>query len=151
MKIIGDGGHASVIREFAPWWKRGYVAAIGDNRKRHAAVQGLGKWKFPVLIHPSAIVSRTARIGRGTVIMAGAIVGPDVRVGAFCIINHGASVDHGTCLCDFVHVAPGAHICGSCYIGEGALIGVGVSIVPGTEIARWKVCKAAKLDIAEAV
>lgn len=145
--IIGSGGHARVVREFAPWWKRGAVLAIGDNQERRNAALRFSEVYCPVLIHPKATVSSKATLGRGTVVMAGAIVGPYARTGEFCIINHGASLDHDCQIGDFVHLAPGSHICGHCVIGDGTLVGVGVGIAPLAEIHEWSICKAARLDI----
>lgn len=140
-------GHAKVIREFAPWWRRGFVLAIGDNESRYRASGGFERLHCPPVIHKSAIVSRNAIIGRGTVIMAGAIVGPNTVIGDFCIVNHGASVDHDCVLGDYVHIAPGAHLCGGVRIEIGALVGVGVGIAPSAQIPAWSLVKARRLEI----
>lgn len=152
MKIIGNGGHASVVRGFLPFINddRYFFVAIGDNRARlKEALNAINNGLIPcdAVIHQQAIVHHTARIGRGSVIMAGTIISADVVIGDFCIVNHNATVDHGSILGDFVHIAPGAAICGDVSIGEGALVGVGVGIAPGAVIPEWSIVKAARLDI----
>ena len=154
MIIIGDGGHAKVVRrviyalhlpidsnilndDFA-------FVAIGKNsdRKREAARAARVGYMFPVLIHPSANVDETARIGEGTVIMAGAVVQADAWIGKHCILNSSCSVDHDCVLKDYAHIAPGAHLCGDVVVGEGALVGVGVGLAPGCRIPAWSLVKA---------
>lgn len=108
------------------------VIAVGNNNARkeladHARSLGL---RLPVLIHPSAIVSPTATIEEGTVIMAGAVVGVHARVGELCIINTKATIDHDCQLGDCVHVAPGATLTGTVTVGNNVLIGAGATVIP---------------------
>jgi sugar O-acyltransferase (sialic acid O-acetyltransferase NeuD family) len=107
------------------------VIAMGNNSLRrrfaeHARSVGL---RLPVLIHPSAMVSPTAHLGDGTVVMAGAVVAAHARVGELAIINTRASVDHDCVLGDCVHVAPGATLCGNVTVGNEAFIGAGATLI----------------------
>lgn len=108
------------------------VVAIGDNwwrRKIYSElVRKCPKLKFPVVKHPSAVIARTSEIGRGTAMLAGSHVGPWSRVGEFCIINTGSSIDHDCRLRDFASIAPGVFTGGLVQIGECSAIGVGASI-----------------------
>ncbi len=109
------------------------VIALGDNalRKRFADhARSLGM-RLPVLIHPHAYVSPTAKLGDGTVVMAGAVISTHVTMGEMCIINTRASIDHDCYLGDYVHVAPGVTLAGNVTIGNGTLMGVGSCVVPG--------------------
>ena len=63
---------------------------------------------MPTLVHPSAYVSPTARIGAGSTVLPMAVVNTGVTVGMGCIINIGAMVDHDSIIGDGVHLAPGA-------------------------------------------
>ncbi len=91
------------------------------------AARGL---RIEPLLHPTAVVAASARLGAGTQVLAQAIVAADARVGAACIINHRASVDHECVLGDGVHVAPAATLCGLVSVGDGALIGAGAVVLP---------------------
>jgi UDP-perosamine 4-acetyltransferase len=109
------------------------VIAVGDNANRkkfadHARALGL---RLPVLIHPNACVSPTARLADGTVVMAGAVVSAHATLGELCIVNTRASVDHDCYLGDYVHIAPGVTLAGNVTVGNGTLIGVGASVIPG--------------------
>ena len=146
--MIGNGGHASVVREI-----RGDVniIAVGDNAKRRQIAlehEGMRPNMFyDTVIHPSAVISSSAIIGIGTAIMAGAVVQAGARIGKHCIINTCASVDHDCIIGDYAHIAPGAHLCGHVEVGEGALVGVGVGIAPMCKVPAWTLVKARRLEM----
>lgn len=112
------------------------VIAIGDNdvRKRVAQRGGHG---FAKAIHCSAIVSRFASIGNGSMILHKAVVQAQSRIGNHVIINTGAQVDHDCMIRDYVHLAPGVILCGTVTVGEGAFIGAGAIVIPGKTIGAW--------------
>ena len=112
------------------------VAAIGDNRARQAIVQRLDV-EWATVIHPSAVVDATVKVGVGSVVMAGAVVQVDTVIHDHAIVNTAASVDHDCVIGDFSHVAPGAHLAGECRIGNGVLVGVGAAVSPQIEIGEW--------------
>ena len=104
------------------------IISIGSAQIRKSLVESLDVQKYPVAIHPSAIVSPRAKIGEGTVVMHGAILQTCVEVGKHCIINTGASVDHDCKLGDYVHIAPQATLSGAVEVGDGTWIGAGAVI-----------------------
>lgn len=107
--------------------------AIGDNHTR-AALLALAQaqgWTLPVLAHPSAVISPSATLDAGTVVMPLVAVNARAHVGHACILNTGCSVDHDCRIGDVAHIAPGARLAGSVSIGAGTLFGVGSSARPG--------------------
>jgi sugar O-acyltransferase (sialic acid O-acetyltransferase NeuD family) len=115
-----------------------FVVAVGGNSQRQrlqlaGAAAGL---RPAVIVHPNACVARTASVGDGSVLFAGAIVNADARVGLGVIINTGASIDHDCMIGDWVHVGPGVAICGGVHVGEATLVGVGARIIPGVTIGK---------------
>lgn len=98
-------------------------------------------------IAPSAWVSRSAVIGRGTAIMARAAVNA-CRIGANVVINTGAIIEHDCTIEDNCFIGPGAIVCGGAFIGActfigaGAIIREGVSIAAGTTIGMGSVVTA---------
>ena len=62
----------------------------------------------PALIHPTAYISRSAKIEIGTVVEPKAIVNASACVGKGCIISVGSIIDHDTVLGECVHVNAGA-------------------------------------------
>lgn len=142
MRIIGNGGHARVIRSFCNEYAvDGCVIAIGDNAIRKREAEKLSGFTG-YYAHPRASINLPKSIGVGTVIMAGAVIQPNVTVGKHAIINTGASVDHDCIIGDYVHIAPGCHLCGSVEVGEGAFLGAGTIAIPGVKIAPWSKVRA---------
>jgi sugar O-acyltransferase (sialic acid O-acetyltransferase NeuD family) len=126
------GGLKDAARICAEQVIKDVVAAIGDNWWRRKVYSDLiekcPNLRFPIIKHPSAIVASSAEIGKGAAILAGSHVGPGSRVGEFCIINTGSSLDHDCTMHDFSSIAPGVFMGGLVKIGECSAIGVGASI-----------------------
>ena len=140
MPIHGNGGHAAVVRELRLDPPNRWIIAVGDNAARQKEARNYEY--FAIAIHSSAVISPTASIGTGTVVLEGAIVQARAIVGDHCIINAGAVVTHDCVIEDFVHLAPGVHLCGGVHVGEGALVGVGSCAVPVARISPWIVVPA---------
>ncbi|HGF5189207.1 TPA: acetyltransferase [Vibrio parahaemolyticus] len=106
------------------------VIAIGNNEVRleKQKLLSIAGANFSVLEHPRATISRHSQLGIGTVVMAGAVINPFVKVGKACIINTAATIDHDCSLADGVHVSPGCNIAGGVIIGEGSWLGIGSQV-----------------------
>lgn len=147
--VIGAGGHGRVVKEIAEACGYSHIAflddhseiaigkidqmrqfygqfqeafvAIGNNKFREELLNRLENSGFyiPTLIHPTAYVSTTAKIGKGTLIAPMAVVNTGAVIGMGGIISAGAVVDHDVSLGDCVH------------------INVGVAVMSGTEIASY--------------
>lgn len=114
------------------------LVAIGGGRGRdRLAIQRMFRKRglqIPIMIHPAATVSSSAKIGAGTQILATANVAAESRLGEACIINHRASIDHECVVGDGVHIAPGATLCGCIAVGDNAFIGAGAVVLPRISI-----------------
>lgn len=108
--------------------------AVGNNAVRARLFMQLGLAASPVLIHPSAILSPSARFGAGTLIVAGSIVNADAEIGRGVILNTGCSVDHDCAIGDFAHVSPGARLAGGVTVGTRSWIGIGAVVREGVTI-----------------
>lgn len=118
-----------------------FFVAIGNNEIRKAIVSKLGlpQESYITLIHQTAVVSPTATIGYGSVIMANAVISSDAIVGNHAIVNTGAIIEHDNVIEDYVHAAPKATLTGSVKVLEGAMIGAGATVIPGKCIGEWAV------------
>lgn len=115
------------------------VIAVGNNVARRVIASKFEKVRWAILSHPNAWVDSTARLGDGTVVMAGSVIQPSVHTGCHTIINTGASLDHDCELSDFVHVAPGSRLTGNVLLGEGVFAGAGSVFTPGIKVGQWSI------------
>ena len=128
------------------------ILGIGSNQSRKAIVDRLGppaRSLWISAVHPRSTISRSARIGVGSAVMAGAVINPDASIGDHCVINTGATVDHDCSLADYVHVAPGSHLAGGVRIGEGTLLGIGANVKPYQTLGNWSTIGAGALVIGD--
>ena len=108
--------------------------AIGNCSIRKKLVDFYYDRNMPVLIHPQAVISNDVSIDKGTVVMAGTVVNPGVKIGKSSIINTSSSVDHDCILGDYVHLAVGAHLCGTVSVGDNVWIGAGSVVINNIDI-----------------
>jgi sugar O-acyltransferase (sialic acid O-acetyltransferase NeuD family) len=106
------------------------AVAIGDNVIRENKVMLLLKKGFhlPVLTDSTAMVSKYAEIGSGSVIFAGAVVNAFSKIGTGCIVNTCAVIDHDTVVGDFSHICPNVTLAGDVNIGNNCWIGIGSQV-----------------------
>lgn len=122
------------------------VISIGQNETRKR-LSGLVKAEFGLVMHPTACISKSAKVGEGSVILAGAIVNADTRIGNHAIINTSAVAEHDSIIGDFAHISPKATLCGGVIIGEGTQVGAGATVIPGVTIGKWAVIGAGSVII----
>jgi sugar O-acyltransferase (sialic acid O-acetyltransferase NeuD family) len=121
----------------------GGIVAIGDNWIRHRVVNALNAllpgFAFVTAVHPSAQIGRNATVGRGSVVMAGAVINPNARVGEFCVVNTSASLDHDSVMGNFSGLLPNASTGGKVLIGAFAAVCQGANVIHGVEIGEHTV------------
>lgn len=102
------------------------IVAIGDAKIRKRMQENLDN--IVSLVHPDAAISRRVKVGKGTVIMAGAVINSDTVIGEGCIINTCSSVDHDCKIGSYSHISVGTHVAGTVDIGERTWIGAGTTV-----------------------
>lgn len=122
-----------LLAERASLGEAAIALGVGDNEARercHQRLVGAG-FEIATLLHPSAVVAPTARIGAGSVIMALAAVNPDAEVGEGAILNTGSIVEHDCRVGRFAHLSPNSVLGGAACVGERTHVGMGAVVFPG--------------------
>jgi len=109
---------------------------IGDNRNRERCFNRViaAGFELVTLIHSSAVVAPSARLGLGTVVMATAVVNADARVGDGAILNTGSVVEHDNRIGRFVHLSPKVALGGDAHVGDRTHLGLGAVVLPGRRV-----------------
>ncbi|MDB4794728.1 acetyltransferase [bacterium] len=82
-------------------------------------------YTLPVIVSPSAYVSKHTQIAEGTIVMHHAIVNANARIGNNCIINNKTLIEHDARIGDHCHIATGAIVNGGVNVGKESFIGSG--------------------------
>jgi UDP-3-O-[3-hydroxymyristoyl] glucosamine N-acyltransferase len=75
------------------------------------------------------------------VVFANAYVGPNTKIGSFCVLNTATSIDHDCSIGDQNFLAPGTILAGSvttgekCFFGMGSLVTNDISVGPSSIVA----------------
>ena len=104
--------------------------AIGNSKLRLSLIYSLKKlgYNIPIIIHPTAFVSKFSEVGEGTAVLSNSNLQTDSKVGKGTILNTGSNIDHEAKLSDGVHICPGASIAGNVSIGNSSWIGIGSTV-----------------------
>ena len=122
-----------------------------DTRIRLFQLLNQLDYTTPIIISPSAYVSKNAQIGEGTIVMHGTIVNANASIGKNCIINNQALIEHDAIIGDHCHIATGAIVNGEVSVGDQSFIGSGTITKQGISIGSYCVIGAGvvlKSDVA---
>ena len=124
------------ISDAANFSDKNFIIAIGNNNIREKIVTQHSELNYINLIHPTAVISETAKIGTGNVVMANAVLNAEASIGSHCIINTASVVEHECVLEDFIHISPGAVLCGTVKVGRLTHIGANAVVKNNVSVAE---------------
>ena len=119
------------------------VVAIGNPALRQTWQQVLEQVAAPlgVVLHPRAIVSATAQLGPGSVVLAGAVVNANASLHQGVLVNSGAVVDHDAICGAYSQLGVNAAMAG------GSRLGPLACLAPG-EVLNCRQTRFAALELA---
>lgn len=124
------------IHSYVPQPGDRLLMAVGNPKVKKALFADLKMrgCHFSTLIHPSAVVARTARLGEGVVVCPQAFVSADAVVGDLCAINGSASVGHDVKLGSFATLSAHVDLTGWVQVCECVFFGSGARVLPKVKI-----------------
>lgn len=91
---------------------------------------------FINIIHNTASISKTIKLGKGNVINNHVSVSAHTQIGDFVNINRNAGIGHHTVINNFVTINPSVSVGGNVIIGEGSTLGIGAVIIDHITIGK---------------
>lgn len=113
-----------------------FFISIGSMKLRHKLFNFFVEqdWEAANIIHPHAVVSKDAKIGKGVLIECGCLVTPQPIIGNNVVVNTGSQVNHDNIIEDHVYIASGVLLSGGVRIGENTLLDDGVIVTLGKSV-----------------
>ncbi len=119
-------GTTEEVGIFACDYANAFVA-IGNSSVRLKILDGLDKlgYRQVTLIHPTAFVSPSAKIGKGCIAEPNAVVHSNVSIGSGCLISAGAVVNHNAIVEDGCHIDCNATVTARSIVKAGTKVEYG--------------------------
>lgn len=115
-----------------------FFISFGAMRWRKPVYEFLSShgWEAVNIIHPDAVVSPSALIGKGVLIECGCLITPSPIIGNNVVVNTGSQVNHDNVIEDNVYMASGVVLSGGVTIGENTLLDDGVVVTLGRKVGK---------------
>ncbi len=144
--IARDNGYDEIVFlddasefKFSPELEKAdIIIAIGQNKTREMISKRVEAAGIEIvnLIHKSAVVSESAVIEKGVVVMPNAVINARAHIKEGAIINSGAVIEHECVIGKFAHISPNAALAGNVSVGEFTHVGIGSSVIQGISIGK---------------
>lgn len=142
-------GLSEVVSAFAPDTHR-VIMAMGYNdlnRTREAMftrLKAMG-YSLETYIHPDARVHTQHPIGEGSVVLPGAVIEPQARVGANTMVWSNVTLAHHSSVDDHCWVAAGTVVSGQAKVLHHTFLGVACTVVNAVTVGEFNIVGAGAL------
>lgn len=118
-----------------------FINGIGSpssfTQKEHIINKtGLCLDDFVSIIHPSAVVSTSAKIGLGTVILGNVTIGANVEIGSHTMILPNCIIGHDCVIGNYGTMGGGVILSGAITVGQNCYLGAGSVVREGLKIGE---------------
>ena len=133
-EVVGNYDNLEVIKQ--KYNTNKFFIAFGNMKYRKTVFDLFVKndWEPVNIIHPNAVVSDNAKLGKGILIECGCLITPNPIIGNNVVVNTGSQVNHDNVIEDHVYIASGVILSGGVHIGSNTLLDDGVIVTLGKRI-----------------
>ena len=109
-----------------------FAIAIGDTGAKASTCATLAAkgGKFLTVIHPSAIISRSAKLGTGVVVGPNSYVATHAILGDYVCVNSLSGIGHDAMIGASATISSQVDVTGAVTVGEKVFIGSGARLLP---------------------
>lgn len=116
-----------------------YVFAIGSLRTQHVRVEVMSRLKldpieFETIIHPTALINRSVKVGSGCIIHPRVTIANEVSLGDFVITAVASTIGPYVKIGNYSMITSHVLVLSGCEIGESVFIGSNTCITEGVRI-----------------
>lgn len=138
VEILGDYSPAMLDTIQRNYKTNKFFIAFGSMKYRKRTFEYMlhQGWEPVNIIHPDAVISHHAKLGKGILIECGCLITPNPIIGDNVVVNTGSQVNHDNIVGDHVYIASGVILSGGVYIGENTLLDDGVVVTLGKQVGE---------------
>jgi len=138
-ETLGDAPVVGGLDEVRRYAAHRVLVCAGSGRARQAIVQrllalGVDPARFPSLVHWSVEVPPDCTIGRGSVVLAGAVLTANVTVGEHVVVMPQVVLTHDDVVADYATLCAGVALGGRVQVGRAAYVGMNASVREGVHV-----------------
>ncbi|MYN29781.1 PglD-related sugar-binding protein [Duganella levis] len=108
------------------------IAAPAARQRLHQ--QYRGRFAFPNVLHPSALVSAHAGLGEAILVQAYCIVAANAALGDGVMMNAHSGVGHDAQVAPYCAIMSYCDLAGNVQLGELSFVGTGAKVIPSTVV-----------------
>ncbi|MFF2857185.1 NeuD/PglB/VioB family sugar acetyltransferase [Peribacillus sp. NPDC058002] len=113
-----------------------YIVAIGNNKVRSEIMDKINSTGglTPTLIHPKAVISDSAKIGKGVYIHGNTYIWTKTNISDYCIISPNVVIAHHSSLGKACLISTLSGVGASITIKDNVFVGMGSTLVTGVSL-----------------
>lgn len=151
-EVIGAAAEASALHRKGAFDRLVYAVGYRDFARRVALFEQLRAEGIPFLgvVHPTAYVHRTARLGEGVHLFPGVIVDIACVLEDDLVLNTGVVLAHHAVVRSHSYFGPAVKVAGFTEIGRACFVGLGASIIEKISVGEGCVVAAGAVVVESA-
>lgn len=112
------------------------VLAVGSPKaKQELTSQLIARGgRFATIIHPTAVLAGSAKLGSGVILCPMSVVSADATVSDFVTVNVLSSIGHDAHIGAFSTLSAHVDVMGFARVGDGCLLGSGARVLPKVKV-----------------